>query len=79
MTIQLLRDGDNVTGRIDSPMGGEVISDGKVAGDKFTWTMKVSKPMPIKLSFDVNVEGTQMTGKVKLGFFGSAALTGHRV
>jgi len=79
MTVQLIRDGENVTGRIDSPMGGEVISDGKASGDKLTWTMKVTKPMSIKLSFDVNVEGKQMTGKVKLGFFGSAALSGHRI
>jgi len=78
MTVQLLRNGDAVTGRIDSPMGGEVISDGKVAGDKLTWTMKVTKPMSIKLSFDVKVEGDEMTGKVKLGFFGSAALSGRR-
>jgi cytochrome P450 len=79
MTVQLVRDGDVVTGRIDSPMGGEAISNGKVVGDKLTWTMQVSKPMSIKLSFDIKVEGAQMTGKVKLGIFGSAALTGHRV
>jgi cytochrome P450 len=79
MTVQLVRDGENLTGRIDSPMGGEAISDGKIAGDKLTWTMKVTKPMSIKLSFDIKVEGTRMTGKVKLGMFGSAALTGQRV
>ena len=79
MTITLVREGDTLTGRIDSPMGGEVISDGRTAGDKLTWTMKVSKPMSIKLSFDVKVEGNQMTGKVKLGLFGSAALSGTRV
>jgi len=79
MTVQLVREGETVTGRIDSPMGGEAISDGKALQDRLTWTMKVSKPMSIKLSFDVKVEGNQMTGKVKLGLFGSAALSGHRV
>jgi cytochrome P450 len=79
MTVQLVRDGTNFTGRIDSSMGGEAINDGKINGDSLTWTMKVSKPMSIKLSFDVKVQGNQMTGKVKLGFFGSAALTGQRV
>jgi hypothetical protein len=79
MTVQLVREGETVTGRIDSPMGGEIISNGKALEDRLTWTMQVSKPMSIKLSFDVKVEGNQMTGKVKLGFFGSAALSGHRV
>jgi cytochrome P450 len=79
MTVQLIRSGDTVTGRIDSPMGGEAINDGKVSGDKLSWTMKVTKPMSIKLTFDVKIEGNQMTGKVKLGFFGSAALSGQRV
>ena len=79
LTVQLVRNGETLTGRIDSPMGGEAISNGKIAGDKLTWTMQVSKPMSIKLSFDVRVNGTEMTGKVKLGLFGSAALSGQRV
>jgi hypothetical protein len=79
MTAQLVRAGETVTGRIDSPMGGQNISNGKFAGDRLTWTMQVTKPASVKLSFDVNIEGEQMTGKVKLGFFGSAALTGHRI
>jgi cytochrome P450 len=78
MTARLVRDGEAVTGRIDSPMGGENISNGKVAGDRLTWTMQVTKPASVKLSFDVKVAGDQMTGKVKLGIFGSAALSGHR-
>jgi hypothetical protein len=78
MTAHLVRNGKELTGRMESPMGGEDILDGKINGDTLTWTMKVSKPMPIKLSFDVKVDGDQMTGKVKLGIFGSAALTGHR-
>ncbi len=79
MTAQLVRDGQTVTGRIDGAMGGETISNGKVAGDGLTWTMQMTKPTAIKLSFDVKVAGDQMTGKVKLGFFGSAALSGHRI
>ena len=79
MTVQLLRNGEALTGRIDSSMGGDVISNGKANGEQLTWTMQVSKPMSIKLNFDVKVDGDQMTGKVKLGFFGSATLNGHRV
>jgi cytochrome P450 len=78
MTAQLVREGETVSGRIDSAMGGEKISNGKVSGDRLTWTMQVTKPASVKLSFDVKVAGDQMTGKVKLGIFGSAALSGQR-
>jgi cytochrome P450 len=79
MTAQLVRHGESVTGQIESPMGGESIGNGKVAGDRLTWTLQVTKPASVKLSFDVKIEGDQMTGKVKFGFFGSGALSGHRI
>ena len=79
MSAQLVRDGAAVTGRIDSPMGGEAISDGKASGDKLSWTLQVTKPAAVKLGFEVTVAGDQMTGKVKFGVFGSGELTGQRV
>jgi hypothetical protein len=79
MSAQLVRDGAAVTGRIDSAMGGEAISDGKASGDKLSWTMQVTKPAAVKLSFEATVAGDQMTGKVKFGMFGSGELTGRRV
>ena len=79
MTALLVRQGASLTGRINSPMGGEIISNGTVAGDRLAWTMQVTRPAKVKLSFDVKVDGGQMTGKVKLGMFGSGDLTGQRV
>jgi hypothetical protein len=58
-------------------MGGEDIS-GKIAGDTLTWTMDVTKPMKIKLSFEVKVAENKMTGSAKLGMFGKAAINGER-
>jgi cytochrome P450 len=79
MTMQILRERDTITGRIDSPMGGEVISNGKVDGDQLTWTMEAKKPVAIKLKFEVTVQGDSMTGHANLGMFGKAALSGQRV
>lgn len=79
MTVQLVREGGTLTGRIDGSMGGEPIGDGKIAGDQLSFTMKVSKPMALTLSFDVKVEGNQMAGKVLFGSFGSGTLAGKRV
>jgi cytochrome P450 len=79
MTAHLIRQGDSLSGRVDSPAGSEAIHDGKVAGDVLTWILNVKKPMPIQLTFEVKVQGDLMTGSVKLGVFGSAELTGARV
>jgi carbon-monoxide dehydrogenase large subunit len=40
--------------------------------------MKVTKPMPITLKYDLTVEGNKLSGKVKMGLFGSSHLTGER-
>jgi hypothetical protein len=79
MTMQIVRQAEAISGRIDSAMGGEVISNGKVNGDELSWTMQAKKPIAIKLSFQVKVEGDTMAGHAKLGMFGKAELIGRRV
>jgi hypothetical protein len=78
MVAQIVRKGDTFTGRIDSTMGSEDINNGVATGATLTWTMAVKKPMPLKVVFEVKVEGDKMTGKAKLGMFGTASLTGER-
>ena len=77
-TAHIVRNGAVFSGRIDSPMGSEPITNGVANGATLNWTMSVKKPMPIKVVFDVKVDGDQMTGKAKLGVFGTAELTGVR-
>ena len=79
MTAQILRNGNTFTGRIESPMGAEDMNNGAINGTTLTWTMSVKKPMSIKLTFTVEVAGDKMSGKAKLGVFGTASLTGERV
>jgi len=78
MVMQVVRNGTAFSGRIDSPMGSEVITNGAISGDTLSWTMAVKKPVAIKVSFDVKVQGDSMTGHAKLGMFGKAAVTGER-
>jgi hypothetical protein len=78
MTAQFVRDGASFSGRIDSPMGSEAISGGKIVGDTLSWTMAVKQPAPIKIEFEVKIAGDQMTGTAKLGMFGKAKLSGER-
>jgi len=79
MTMQIVRQGDSFTGSISSGEMGTKDVAGKIAGNTLTWTLGLTKPVSIKLSYDAKVEGDQMTGSVKLGMFGKAPLTGKRI
>ena len=79
LTMQVIsRKTDTFSGSMTGEMGAQDIS-GKIAGDKLTWTLSLTKPVSIKLTFDARIEGDKMTGNVKLGIFGNAALSGRRV
>jgi cytochrome P450 len=78
-TAQLVRDGASFSGRLDSDMGSEPVTNGKIDGDTLTWTLAVKKPIPIKLEFTAKIAGNAMTGSAKLGMFGKASLTGERI
>ena len=58
-------------------MGSQEVS-GKVDGDTLTWSSAITSPMPMTLEFSATVAGDTMTGNVKLGAFGNAALSGVR-
>ena len=69
--------GDTFTGTTTGQMGAQDVS-GKVDGNTLTWSADITNPMPMKLEFSATVDGDAMTGNVKLGMFGNAALTGVR-
>ena len=52
---------------------------GKVDGNRLSWTMKTTKPMPLDLDCQADVDGDVLNGTVKAGIFGSMPLTGTRV
>ena len=78
LNAQIIRAGDSFSGTMTGEMGTQDIS-GKIAGNTLTWTLNLTKPVSFKLSFEAKDEGDRMTGKVKLGMFGSAALSGRRI
>lgn len=70
-------DGGALTGRLEGAMGAEEVN-GTVDGDQLTWSVNIQQPMPIKVDFDVVVDGDRLNGDAKLGAFGSAPVTGER-
>jgi hypothetical protein len=79
MTAQIVRSSDTFSGTVSSAEMGVQDISGDVAGNTLTWTLSLTKPMSIKLGFEATVEGETLTGRVKLGMFGKAALTGKRI
>jgi len=71
-------DGDNLSGYLQSPEGQQEFT-GKVEGNKVIFDLKVEKPMKITLKYNLVVEGDKISGKVKMGMFGSAKLAGERI
>lgn len=47
-------------------------------GDRLTWAQSVTRPMRLNLTFDVTVDGDEMTGTSKAGRLPSSTVTGHR-
>lgn len=69
--------GDVLKGVLDSDQGSQEFT-GTVAGNRLKWGMKVTAPMPMTLKYDLTVDGDSISGKVKLGMFGTAKVTGDR-
>jgi carbon-monoxide dehydrogenase large subunit len=78
MVGHLSTDGAVLSGRLESEQGSQTFQ-GTIDGARLKWDLKVTQPMSITLKYDVLVEGDRMAGKVKMGVFGSAKLTGERI
>ena len=69
--------GDALSGYLSAAEGQQSFT-GVVEGNKLKFDLKVEKPMKITLKYDITIDGDKLTGKVKMGIFGSAKLTGQR-
>ncbi len=71
-------DGDTFTGSNVGAMGSMDVENGKVDGNKLTWSMKMTVPMPMTLEGEATVDGDTLTGGVKAGAFGTFPMNGTR-
>ncbi len=74
--LELVQDGASLSGKMSGAMGAVPIENGKIEGETFKWSAKVTSPMPITLEFSGKREGADLNGSVKLGAFGSSTFTG---
>jgi len=76
--LTVVSNGDSFTGSAEGNIGHKDIPEGVVNGNELSWSMAISKPMPITLSCKATVGGDSLEGKVKAGIFGSFAIKGSR-
>jgi hypothetical protein len=70
--------GDTITGTASQAGQSSTIDEGKANGSDLTWKVSVTRPFPMVLTFEVAVDGDEMSGNVKAGSFPPAPLKGTR-
>jgi hypothetical protein len=78
-TLTIASSGDTFTGTYSGAMGNSDIKDGKVDGEKLTWKLDITVPMPMTLDGEATVDGDTITGTVTAGAFGAFPLSGTRI
>lgn len=78
ITLDLTADGDTITGVTRDDVGEYLLENAAIDGDKVTGSFRMTKPIPLTVTFDVKIRGTAMTGKAKAGILPAAPITGHR-
>ncbi len=70
------RSGDALTGSQSGSTGGSnPVSDVTIDGAKVSWVSSVAKPLPLKITFEGQIDGNNMSGKAKIGFMGTYPFT----
>jgi hypothetical protein len=78
-TLVLTNSGGKPSGTQNAGSGeGRPIDDVAINGNDVSWKSSITKPMALTLEFSATVAGDSMTGKVKLGMFGTQSFSGVR-
>lgn len=77
-TLTVNSSGDSFTGTQSGAMGTTEIKNGKVDGNKLSWQIDMTIPMPMTLTCEATVNGDSINGTVTAGAFGSFPMSGTR-
>jgi hypothetical protein len=75
--LDLKTEGTALTGSLSNDEYQAAISDGKVDGNKLTWSAKITQPMRLSFKFTATVEADRISGTAK-HLLGKATFTGTR-
>lgn len=77
-TLDLKAEGATLSGSQTAMQGTQPVTNGKIDGNKVTWSASITSPMPMTLEFSGTLEGDKLSGSVKAGAFGSFPFSGGR-
>lgn len=78
-TLEVVSSSGKLTGKQSGPAHGEQeIENGTVDGDTASWSIDITSPAPLTLTFDGTVSGNSLSGTVTLGSFGELTFKGER-
>jgi len=75
--LDLRAEGATLTGSLSDGEHHAVITDGKVDGNKLSWSAKITQPMRMSIKFTATVEADRISGAAK-HLLGKATFTGTR-
>jgi carbon-monoxide dehydrogenase large subunit len=78
MTARFDSQGTALSGYLSSAEGQQAFT-GTIEDGRIRFDLKVEKPMKITLKYDMQLDGSNIIGKCKMGMFGSAKVTGQRM
>jgi hypothetical protein len=76
--LELKADGSALSGTQSADGQSGPIQDGSVDGNKVSWKVDITNPMPLTLTFTGNVDGDKISGDADTGTFGSFPFSGSR-
>jgi hypothetical protein len=77
-SLSLKTEGTTVKGSQMADGNSTEIFDGTVNGNKISWKVSITDPMPMTLEFTGTVDGDEIAGTVTLGEFGNSSFSGIR-
>jgi len=77
-TLDVTSAGGKLTGAQSADDGTQAIENGAIDGDEASWSVDITSPMPMTLSFSGAVSGDTLSGTVQLGGFGESTFEGQR-
>jgi len=75
--LDLVVDGDRITGSLSDSEYFAPITDGRVEGNELKWSAKITKPMRLSFRFSAVVDTDSIRGEAK-HLFGIARFIGRR-
>jgi hypothetical protein len=75
--LDLRVEGSTLTGSLSDGEHHAAISDGRIEGNRLTWSAKIEKPMRLSLKFKAVVDADRISGSAKY-LLGSASFSGTR-